>query len=113
MDKVENSDSYLSLLWGTMGAVWCTTILIYLLQMIMQDGRLVWPPTCTILKNQEEVAGKRSPTDAPFHHVCLRMFRELFLFGMARIFPALIILTLWCYHGRNQRQPIASFRAGS
>ena len=48
MDKIEASDSYLALLWGTMVTVWCT-IILYLLQ-IVQDGCLVWP-TFTIMKN--------------------------------------------------------------
>jgi hypothetical protein len=41
MDKIENSDSYAALLWGTMGTV-ILTLLFYLVQ-IIEDGELVKP----------------------------------------------------------------------
>jgi Na+/H+ antiporter NhaC len=95
LDKIENSNSFRSLLWGTMGAVWCT-ILMYLLQ-IVQDGRLV-RPTGTILKNLFFFWRKKSQDEdaPPMPRFLMSIYEsvESFLFGMARIFPALIVLTL-------------------
>lgn len=95
LDKIENSNSYSSLLWGTMGAVWCT-ILMYLLQ-IVQDGRLV-RPTFTILKNLFFFWRKKSQDEdaPPMPRYLMSVYDcvESFLFGMGRIFPALIVLTL-------------------
>jgi Na+/H+ antiporter NhaC len=95
MDKIENSNSYDALLWGTMGTVWCT-ILFYLMQ-IVQDGRLV-RPTFTILKNLFFFWRKKSQDEdaPPMPRYLMSVYEsvESFLFGMGRIFPALIVLTL-------------------
>lgn len=47
MDKVESSDSYSALLWGTMAAA-LITLLLYLVQ-IVQDGSLVLPTVPVIM----------------------------------------------------------------
>jgi Na+/H+ antiporter NhaC len=95
MEKIEASDSYSALLWGTMATVWCT-IIFYLLQ-IVHDGRLVWP-NMTIMKNLLFFwRRKAKDEDAPLMpHFIMTVYEcvESLLFGMARIFPALIILTL-------------------
>lgn len=95
MEKIENSDSYSSLLWGTMATVWCT-IIFYLLQ-IVQDGRLVWPNK-TIMKNLFLSWRRKAKEDdaLPTTRFIMTVYEcvESLLFGMARIFPALIILTL-------------------
>jgi Na+/H+ antiporter family len=43
MDKIEHSDSYTSLLWGTMGAVLCS-IVLYLLQWYKDGHEYCLPP---------------------------------------------------------------------
>jgi Na+/H+ antiporter NhaC len=95
MEKIENSDSYAALLWGTMGAVLCTT-LMYLLQ-IVQDGRLV-RPTVIILKNLFFFWRKKAQDEdaPPMPRFLMSVYQSVegFLFGMGRIFPALIVLTL-------------------
>jgi Na+/H+ antiporter NhaC len=95
LEKIEASDSFLSLLWGAMAAIMCTT-LMYLVQ-IVQDGRLV-RPTCTILKNLFFFWKKKSHDEdaPPMPRFLMSVYEsvESLLFGMARIFPALIVLTL-------------------
>jgi Na+/H+ antiporter NhaC len=95
MEKIENSDSYLSLLWGTMATVWCTVIL-YLLQ-IVQGGQLI-RPTFAIMKNLifywKNKAKDEDAPPTPRFLMSVYDCVESLLFGMARIFPALIVLTL-------------------
>lgn len=127
MDKIEGSDSYAALLWGTMAAANVTT-LMYLLQ-IVQDGEFVLPTPAVIMgcfsraeTPSETVAVKESPAgdgededlkktedavvvDAVDEEALtgysrprslMSMFEivEAFLYGMGRIFPALVVLTL-------------------
>jgi hypothetical protein len=134
MDKIEASDSYSALLWGTMAAANLTTIL-YLVQIVYQ-GELVIP-TMDIVKGlfseepeaeegaspelkeltsdggeestDKKMVGEESPEkkmvgstggdDEPFPVtprplMSLYETMEAFLYGMGRIFPALIVLTL-------------------
>ena len=90
MDKIENSNSYTALLWGTMAAV-ILSVIMYLLQ-IVRDGELVIP-TCAVLKSL--FCGSQEDGESKPHFllsVCESV--EAFLYGMGRIFPALIVLTL-------------------
>ena len=94
MDKIENSDSYSSLLWGTMGAV-VITMIFYGLQPV-QDGESLAPWNVAAWKDvflpgKEKEEGGESKARAlmtPFESV------DGFLIGMGRVFPALIVLTL-------------------
>lgn len=97
MEKIENSNSYSSMLFGTMGAVWCT-IVFYLLQ-IVRDGRIIIPK-CGDLKlllfarfmHREEDDEDLQPV--PRFIMSVYDCTESFLFGCGRIFPAIIVLTL-------------------
>jgi Na+/H+ antiporter NhaC len=93
MDKIEASDSYSALLWGTMAAAICTVI-FYLLQ-IVQDGEFVVVPTLDVIKRLLPFQ-KTNEEDGPKPRSIMSVFdsSESFLFGMGRIFPALIVLTL-------------------
>lgn len=97
MEKIENSDSYSSMLWGTMGTV-MLTIIFYLLQ-IVRDGHLIIP-RCGDIKlllfgrwmQREEDEENLQPI--PRFIMSVYESIEAFLFGMGRIFPAIIVLTL-------------------
>jgi Na+/H+ antiporter NhaC len=91
MDKIEASNSYSALLWGTMAAAICTVI-FYLLQ-IVQDGEFVIPKL-DVLKRL--LPFRKSNEEDPKPRSIMSVFdsSESFLFGMGRIFPALIVLTL-------------------
>jgi Na+/H+ antiporter NhaC len=91
MDKIESSDSYSALLWGTMAASICTCI-FYLIQ-IVQDGEFVIP-TLDVLKRL--MPFRNADEDDPMPRSIMSVFdcSESFLFGMGRIFPALIVLNL-------------------
>ena len=120
-EKIENSNSFSSLLWGTMATAILTT-LMYTFQ-IVQDGHYVIP-TFSIMKScifdKEAVrsndfdAGAKSgrgseeteegaeeaealvgtPSSKPRSLMSFYECVEAFLFGMCRLFPALIVLTL-------------------
>jgi len=91
MDKIESSDSYVALLWGTMAAV-LVTIILYVFQP-SQGENIVIPDAEGIKtwlfakKDDDDTTQTRSVLD---FYECV----EAFLFGMARIFPALIVLNL-------------------
>jgi len=85
MDKIENSNSYQALLWGTMAAA-IVTMLMYLLQPV-QGGNIVWS-----LAGFKGLLSKGEGSSTFLLTVGESV--EAFLFGMGRIFPALIVLTL-------------------
>lgn len=91
MDKIEASDSYQALLWGTMAAVICT-MLMYFLQ-IVKDGEVLSPlewPTAIPAMFSSTVDGESKPRFL----MSLSENFESFLFGCGRIFPAIIVLVL-------------------
>jgi len=97
IDKLEESDSYSSLLWGTMGA----TLVSYIFYMIQfkRDGALVLPSPSVIrdyfkslFVGTEKFTELNAKPAVPIMTVYEAM--EAFLYGMGRIFPALIVLTL-------------------
>ena len=66
MDKIENSDSYMAFLWGTMGTIVCT-ILLYLLQWYTDTKEYSLPPfesfyslICQKESNSEHVSDSQS-----------------------------------------------------
>jgi Na+/H+ antiporter NhaC len=91
MDKIEASDSYAALLWGTMAAAICTVI-FYLLQ-IVQDGDFAIP-SLLVLKRLFSFSKEKEEDPKPRFLMSVFDSLESFLFGMGRIFPALIVLTL-------------------
>lgn len=91
MDKIESSDSYQALLWGTMAAALCTLIM-YSVQ-IVKDGEILSPLEWTtaipaMFSTPEEGESK------PRLLMSLNDNFESFLHGMGRIFPAIIVLNL-------------------
>jgi Na+/H+ antiporter NhaC len=91
MDKIEASDSYSALLWGTMAAAICSVI-FYLIQ-IVQDGEFVIPKL-DILKQLLPFRNANEEDSKPRSIMSIFDCSESFLFGMGRIFPALIVLNL-------------------
>jgi len=100
LQKIESSDSYVALLDGTMATV-LLTMLFYLVQ-FKKNGELVMPE----LRSFFSLCGKKSRggDDAdesskggdipPVPIVTVRESSESFFSGLAKVFPALIILTL-------------------
>ena len=95
LDMLQNTDSYPALLFGTVGAAICSMIW-YGLQ-TTQDGQFVLP-TPDIVKALIFPAKKQEGEDEEPSNprVVMNMFTSLeaFLYGMMRIFPALVVLTL-------------------
>ena len=90
IDKLQGTDSYIALLWGTFAAAVCTVI-FYQLQPV-KNGRYVIPDIAFfkgwLFGKVEEGESKPKMVMSIFDCV------ESFLYGMGRIFPALIVLTL-------------------
>jgi hypothetical protein len=85
LDKLQESDSYSALLWGTIGSAFLT-ILFYFTQ-IIQNGRLVLP-TPSVIRGL--VFGKDA--SAPRFLMPMKDCIDSFLHGMARIFVSVCIL---------------------
>ena len=92
MDKIEASDSYQALLWGTMAAAVCT-LLLYSVQ-IVQDGDVLspmeWSRAIPAMFSTPTTDGESQPRLL----MNLNDNMESFLHGMGRIFPAIIVLNL-------------------
>ena len=90
---IQGSDSYSSLLWGTMASI-LVSMIFYLLQPV-KNGKLVFPDLSVLT---ELIFRRKSKSEdaAPPARFLLTVHEsvESVLYGMARIFPALIILTL-------------------
>jgi len=96
MDKIESSDSYSALLWGTMATAWLTLIL-YLLQItIPGTGTLCWPTPERIwdmMPWRKSIVEERGELQPRFL-MSVSESVESFLYGMGRVFLAIVILTL-------------------
>ena len=122
LTKIENSDSFSALLWGTMAATG-VSFLLYHLQFV-QEGNLVmptWPVVKSVFLKSTAETTKQKDSSAQFttpdditdtvssgsaeESTILASTKarpllsvsegvEAFLYGMGRIFPALIVLTL-------------------
>jgi len=92
MEKIEASDSFVALLYGCMGAAWIAMVL-YLMQITMPGtGTLVWP-TPSVLYDMLPWRSEQVEVQPRFL-MSVGESIEAFLFGMSRIFLALIVLTL-------------------
>jgi Na+/H+ antiporter NhaC len=94
LDKIEASDSYAALLWATPGAV-VVTMLMYVFQPV-KNGEIVLP-TPQILYEMFFVRRKEKDEDTePSARVLMSIYEsvESVIYGMGRIFPALVVLTL-------------------
>jgi len=96
LEKIEGGDSYTALLYGAMGTAWIT-IILYLLQITIPGTRtLVWPTPSIVMdmmpwrRSVVEERGDQPPRFLMTIHESV----EAFLFGMSRIFLAIVILTL-------------------
>ena len=94
LEKIESGDSYVALLYGTMGTVW-VTIILYMLQItIPGTGKLALPTPSVLLdmmpwrKATVEQRGDQQP------RFVLTIYEsvESFLYGMTRIFLAIVVL---------------------
>ena len=98
MDKIENGSSYDALLWGTMGAAICTMI-FYMIQWY-KDGSLSIPNPKLFAKllctkdSSAEILEDGEPVSVARPLLTTHELLDGFLHGMARIFPALIVLNL-------------------
>jgi Na+/H+ antiporter NhaC len=91
MDKIENSDSYDALLWGTMATAWIA-LLMYLVQItIPGTGTLVWP-TPAVLKDMLPWRKTQVGESAPRSLMTVHESVEGFLYGAQRIFLAIVVL---------------------
>jgi hypothetical protein len=87
MEKIEASNSYIALLWGTMAAA-LLTLIFYLLQ-VVDDGHLVIPGGKVLkqlfsFRNEKDEGAPQGPRFL----MSVKESTESFLFGMGRIFPA-------------------------
>ncbi|KAL3924883.1 MAG: hypothetical protein SGILL_000776 [Bacillariaceae sp.] len=90
MDKIESSDSYIAMLYGTMGTAWIM-IILYLLQITVPGtGKLVWWNRYWDMMPWR----KNKVENPPRFLMTVGESVEAFLFGMTRIFLALVVLTL-------------------
>jgi Na+/H+ antiporter NhaC len=96
MDKIESSDSYAALLWGTLATAWLTLIL-YLLQItIPGTSKLCWPTPARVydmMPWRKSIVEERGELQPRFL-LSVGESIEGFLYGMGRIFLAIVVLTL-------------------
>jgi Na+/H+ antiporter NhaC len=101
IDKIEGSDSYVALLWGTMAGV-LTAQLLYMIQ-FKYEGNIVLPFSRTLFSSpgatlKGALVGliKNDTEEETYPHVILTVREgvDSFLHGLAKIFPALVVLTL-------------------
>lgn len=99
MDKIESSDSFKALLYSTMGTAWITTI-FYLMQITIPGTAKLcwwtWPRFKKMVSRKKDtgVAGEEGDDEEPTPRFMMDLPEciESFLFGMARIFLAIIVL---------------------
>ena len=118
LENMEQGNSFLALLWGTFAAS-LFTMMFYVLQWYKPDGTLAWPNYKTMyryvcqtepshdrfivdeMKDEEKNDHTHSmPHDDAKPLLTLPMAVDSFLYGMGRIFPAMILLTLAWAVGR-------------
>jgi len=90
MSKIEGGDSYIALLYGTLGTAF-VTIIFYLVQFTVPGTSALAMPTPANLKG---LLSFSKAEDAPRFLMTLNDSIEAFLYGMARIFLAIVVLTL-------------------
>ena len=107
LDKIESSDSFLALMWGTVATSLISGI-FYLLQ-IVKDGEVTYPTyalikemyasdseeeTAALVQSSSELQGEISVSSKPRPLMTVHESVEAFLTGLAKIFPALVVLVL-------------------
>jgi len=89
-DRIMNADSYQALLYGTFATALCTSLL-YLIQYVNYGKITLIPPVRGWFNRY--IRRDRS-TEYPKALMNVKELVESFLFGMTKIFPALVVLTL-------------------
>lgn len=91
MDKIEMSDSYVALLWGTMAAAICT-LLVYMIQTV-KGGEFIFPLSGFIEIFSNMFSRDPIDEDVPMARSLMSVNDsiEAFLFGMGRICKSLCI----------------------
>ena len=94
IDMLQNSDSYSALLYGAFASAWLT-LLLYHVQFKKDGSEILWP-TPHVLKRYVmgwfERYDDGTPPVRPLMNV--KESTASFLYGMAHVFPATIVLTL-------------------
>jgi len=96
MDKIESGDSYLALLYGTMGTAWIA-MLLYLLQVTIPGTGSLSLPTPALIKDMlpwRKATVLEEGKQPPRFLMTIGESIEAFLHGMSRIFLCIVILTL-------------------
>lgn len=105
IDKLQNSDSYSALLYGSMAAA-LLTIIVYHLQFKQEGDEILWPTPKVLgeyFKGRFMKSKKKKDDDDADDEVDTPLVRPLmsvaesvnsFLYGMGHVFPAAIVLTL-------------------
>jgi len=96
MEKIENGNSYLALLYGTMGVAWIS-MLLYLFQITIPGTESLVLPTPSILMDMlpwRKATVLEEGKQPPRFLMTIQESIEAFLCGMARIFLCIVILTL-------------------
>ena len=96
MEKIEGGDSYVALLWGTMGTAFCA-MLLYLLQITVPGTGTLALPTPSILMDMlpwRKAKVLEEGKEVPRFIMSIEESVDGFLHGMARIFLCIVILTL-------------------
>jgi len=96
IERIEGGDSYLALLYGTMGTAWIAMIL-YLVQITIPGTGELAMPTPSVLMDMlpwRKAAVEERGDQQPRFLLSINESIDAFLFGMARIFLAIVILTL-------------------
>jgi hypothetical protein len=90
MDKIKASDSYVALLYGTMAAAMLAGV-FYIVQP-KKDGKLAFPHFKTLLRLISTDPNTEYDYAVPL--MTVKDSVESFVFGMAKVFRALVVLTL-------------------
>lgn len=92
--KLQDSDSYSALLYGSMASA-LLTVIVYHCQFKQEGDEVLWP-TPKVLKEWVKGRFKKEDDEIPTVRPLLSVYESLngFLHGMGHVFPATIVLTL-------------------
>jgi hypothetical protein len=96
MEKIESGDSYVALMYGTMGVAWIS-MLLYLLQITIPGTGTLALPTPSVLMDMlpwRKATVLEEGKQPPRFLMTIGESIEAFLHGMSRIFLCIVILTL-------------------
>ena len=99
LEKIEASDSYVALLYGCMGTAWIA-LLFYLVQFTVPGTGKLAMPTPKLLMDMlpwRRATVEQEGREVPRFLMSVGESVESFLFGMSRIFLALIVLVRFLF----------------